>query len=158
MFNAVVNYTIYTGSFTASGLRNEAVTGLFLDFWGPQRLLWTPKDGRKLHLGKKHTFLGLMVSPGGCKKKNKIQDLVNWAWYTGCLDFEFCSNFPLLVHSFIWLPEILYFQFVIMKKWRIILKIKAIKEEIMFKTPCISSPIHQILEFVLFLSTIWTHH
>ena len=25
-------YISYTGSFTASGLRNEAVTGLFLDF------------------------------------------------------------------------------------------------------------------------------
>ena len=116
----VMSHTILqiTGSFTASGLRIEAVKGLFLDLWGPQRLLWTPKDRFKLHLGKKHIFFSSMVSPGGCKKKNQIQDLVNWAWYTGCLDFEFCSNFPLLVHPFIWFPEILYFQLVIREAFK----------------------------------------
>ena len=72
-----LKFYLSTESFTASGLRNEAVTGLFLDFWGPQRLLWTPKDGRKLLLGKKHTTLILMVSPDGGQKKDKFQDLVN---------------------------------------------------------------------------------
>ena len=81
----IIQWGVTTGSFTASGLRNEAVNGLFLDFWGPQRLLWSPKVGRKLNLGKKHTSLGLMVSPDGGQKKDNLQDLVNWAWYTGYL-------------------------------------------------------------------------
>ena len=34
------------------------LTGVFLDFRGPQRLLWNPKDGRKLLLGTEDTFIG----------------------------------------------------------------------------------------------------
>ena len=44
-----------------------------------QACFWTPKDGRKLLLGKKHTTLGLMVSPGSGQKEDRFQDLVNWA-------------------------------------------------------------------------------
>ena len=91
---------ITTGSFTASGLRNEAVTGLFLDFWGPQRLLWTFKDGCILHLGKKHTFLGLVVSPGGWKKKNKFK-----IWWIGHdIQGVWTLNSAPIFHFFIWLP------------------------------------------------------
>ena len=45
-------------------------------FWTsevPKGLSWTSKDGRKLLLGKKHTTLGLMVSPDGGQKKVKFQ-------------------------------------------------------------------------------------
>ena len=34
------------------------LTGVFEDFGGPQRLLWDPKDGRKLLLGTEDTFMG----------------------------------------------------------------------------------------------------
>ena len=30
-----------------------------------------------------------MMSPDGGQKKDKFQDLVNWAWYTGCLEHDF---------------------------------------------------------------------
>ena len=34
------------------------LTGVFSDFRGLQRLLWDPKDGRKLLLGTEDTFMG----------------------------------------------------------------------------------------------------
>ena len=46
-----------TGCPDRCGLRNGALTEMFFDFRGPQRLPWDPKDGRKLLLGKKHTFM-----------------------------------------------------------------------------------------------------
>ena len=48
--------TLTTGCPDQCGLRNWALTEMFLDFRGPQRLPWDPKDGRKLLLGKKHIF------------------------------------------------------------------------------------------------------
>ena len=44
-------------------------------FWTsevPKGFFGLPKDGRKLHLGKKHTTLGLMMSPDGGQKKDKF--------------------------------------------------------------------------------------
>ena len=72
---------------------------LWAYFWTsevPKGFLGLPRTGVNYILGKKHTFLGLIVSPWCCKKRNKIQDLVKWAWYTGCLDIDFCSSYPLL--------------------------------------------------------------
>ena len=45
------------GVFFQSASRMRPVWGLFLDFRGPQRLLWDPKDGRKLLLGTEDTFM-----------------------------------------------------------------------------------------------------
>ena len=41
----------------AFSLRNGVLSKMFLDFRGPQRLPWDSKDGRKLVLRKKHTFM-----------------------------------------------------------------------------------------------------
>ena len=57
------------------GLRNRAVMGLFYDFGGPQRLLWVPKIGRKLHLGKKSTPMVKKMSQANGQQKEQIQDL-----------------------------------------------------------------------------------
>ena len=65
----------YTGCPDRCGLRNGALTEMFLDFRGPQRLPWDPKDGRKLLLGKKHTFMRKMVSQDSGPKKEQI-----WIW------------------------------------------------------------------------------
>ena len=53
----LLNSNLHTGCPDRCGLRNGALTEMFLDFRGPQRLPWDPKDGRKLLLGKKHTFM-----------------------------------------------------------------------------------------------------
>ena len=51
-----------TGQYTvcpvAKGRRNEAVNRGVLVLIGPQRLLWDPKNGRKLLLGTEGTFMG----------------------------------------------------------------------------------------------------
>ena len=54
-----------TGCPDRCGLRNVALTGMFLDFKRSQRGPWDPKDGRKLLLGKKHTICGLNGEPRG---------------------------------------------------------------------------------------------
>ena len=137
-------YSIYTGSFTALGIRNEANPSLFLDFWGPQSLSWTPKDGRKLLLGKKHTTLGLMVSQDCGQKRGKFKDPVNWALYTGCLEHDFFFNgfdfqyYPSFLHYDKLKYRFLGYQ---MKEWTI--------------GAC---PIHQILNFFLFLTATRAHH
>ena len=67
----------YTGCLDGLSLRNGALTEMFLDFRGPQRLPGDQKDGRKLLLGKKHATLGLMVRQDGGQKRGKFKDPVN---------------------------------------------------------------------------------
>ena len=109
--------------------------------------IWTPewgcyKDRRKLLSGKKTTLLGLMVSLDG-GQRDKIQGLVNWAWYAGCLEHDFflnCLDFQYLIfiHSFfitVWIFRIYGNQ---MKEW-----ISAAKDSV--QTPCVSCLSQQIL-------------
>ena len=75
---------LYTVCLYQRGLRNRALTGLFYDFWGPQRLLCVPKIGRKLLLGKKLTPMVIKTSNANGQQKEQIQDLGILASYTGC--------------------------------------------------------------------------
>ena len=61
-----------TGSFKPFGLRNGAIVSLFYDFWGPKRLLCTPKTGRKLLLGKKSTPMVIKMSQAYGQQKEQI--------------------------------------------------------------------------------------
>ena len=45
-----------------------------LDKTGPHRLLCTPKNGRKLLLGKKHAVLGEKMSQEGDHQKKEMPD------------------------------------------------------------------------------------
>ena len=61
---------------------------LFWDKRGPQRLLCTPKNGRKLLLGKKNIVLGFRASQEADCQKREFQDLFNLALFTGCLESD----------------------------------------------------------------------
>ena len=51
---------------------------------GSYRLLWVPKIGRKLLLGKKSTPMVMKMSQAKGQQKEQIQDLGILASYTGC--------------------------------------------------------------------------
>ena len=59
--------------------------GLFWNLRGHQRLLCTPKNGRKLLLGKKHTILGFRASQEASCQIREFQDLSNLALFPVCL-------------------------------------------------------------------------
>ena len=58
---------------------------LIWDYRGPQSVLCTPKNGRKLLLGKKHIFWGFRAGQEVACGKREFQDLFNLAQFTGCL-------------------------------------------------------------------------
>ena len=66
--------------------------------------------------------------------------------------------FPLIINSFHQIMINSLFKVVTWKELKKFWNGKANEEEIMFKTPCMSSTIHQSLKFVLFLAIILTEN
>ena len=62
---------------------------LIWDLRGPQRLLCSPKNGRKLLLGKKHTVVGFRASQEAPCLIREFQDLSNSALFPVCLKNDF---------------------------------------------------------------------
>ena len=56
---------------------------------GPHGLQWSPKNGRKLHLGKKYTVLGFRAGQEASCLNTEFQDLFNLALFTVCLKNDF---------------------------------------------------------------------
>ena len=78
----------FTAKLQGVFFQSASGTGLFQALiWalrGPQRLQCTPKIGRKLLLGKKHTVLGFRDSQeASCLRE--FQDFLNLALFSVCL-------------------------------------------------------------------------
>ena len=62
---------------------------LNLDLSGPHGLHCSPKNGRKLHLGKKTLYLGFRAGQEASCLNTEFQDLINLAQFTVCLKNDF---------------------------------------------------------------------
>ena len=73
----VVRPSQIQGDFFQSKSGTGVLQSLIWDFRGPKRLLCSPKNGRKLLLGKKHTVVSRIMSQEGDHQKEEMPDLEN---------------------------------------------------------------------------------
>ena len=67
-----------------------------MDFEGPRRLLWVPKTGRKLLLGKKSTPMVNIISQKDCQKIHKMPRSVDLGIILMVSHGSSCFHHPLL--------------------------------------------------------------